>query len=229
MIKAIRIAVEGTDGAGKTTALKYMIERLQARGNKVLETREVGNPHIPVCVKLRELVLSPDSGLSGEAMEMVFGAMRFENDRFYKQIGNEYDFIVSDRDWLSHLAYTDHNVSEAFTKKIYLDGLKDLTQMPDLVVYFSVNTETALKRRIKRGEGMDVIEMKGVEFQNKVRDSFEKYINDGKNSTPGAIIVTIDANQTIEGVRSQIDDVVEILTTSPNELTEKSLAILGNL
>ena len=55
------IEVEGTDGAGKTTALKYLIEKLRASGKTVLETREVGSPLIPVCVKLREIVLAPEA------------------------------------------------------------------------------------------------------------------------------------------------------------------------
>ena len=82
----IKLEFEGTDGAGKTTGLKYFIEQAQKRGLSVVETREVGNPNVPICVKLREIVLSKDSGLSGEAMEFVFAAMRFENDKWLKSL-----------------------------------------------------------------------------------------------------------------------------------------------
>lgn len=207
MKKGLKIEVEGTDGAGKTTALKYMIEQLQKRGSSVLETREVGSPLIPINVKLRELVLSPESKLSGEAMELIFSAMRFENDRLYKAVGQDYDFIVSDRGWFSHLAYTDHNVSAEFTEDLYLNFLQKYTSLPDVVIYFSVNTDTALKRRVKRGETMDVIEMKGVPYQELVRESFNKYIDRSPIKT-----FVVDANDTIEGVRSQIDTIVNILT-----------------
>jgi hypothetical protein len=43
---------------------------LQERGNRVTETREVGSPLIPVCVKMRETVLDPNSGMTGAEMEM---------------------------------------------------------------------------------------------------------------------------------------------------------------
>lgn len=205
----LKIEVEGTDGAGKTTALKYLIEQLESRGSSVLETREVGSPLIPINVELRKTVLSPDSGLSGEAMELIFAAMRFENDKLYNSIGQEYDFIVSDRGWLSHLAYTDHNVSPEFTEKLYLDFMAKVTQMPDVVIYFSVNTDTALKRRVSRGEGMDVIEQKGVEFQELVRNSFEKYMKDP--SVANSRIFVVDANQDIEGVRTQVDEIINEL------------------
>lgn len=201
------IEVEGTDGAGKTTALKYLIERLRAAGKTVLETREVGAPMIPVCVKLRELVLDPASNLSGEAMEFIFAAMRLENQKYYKTVADQYDFIVSDRGWLSHLAYTDHNVSSEFTDKFYGAVVEDMTQEADLVMYLSVNTETALQRRVKRGTGMDVIEMKGVEFQEKVRKSFEFH----KQFLRKARLVEVDANQTVDGVRSQIDEMLKEL------------------
>ena len=91
---AIKIEVEGTDGAGKSTALKYLVEKFQASNKKVLETREVGSPLIPINVKLRQTVLDPESNLSGEAMELIFAAMRFENDRFYNKVQSDYDFIV---------------------------------------------------------------------------------------------------------------------------------------
>jgi len=211
MKKCVRIECEGTDGAGKTTALKYLVEKLQNSGSSVLETREVGSPLVPINVKLRELVLSPESRLSGEAMEMIFGAMRFEHDKLLKSVSSEYDFVVSDRGWLSHLAYTDHNVNKEFTEGLYLNFLKDLTQLPDVVIYFSINTETGLKRRINRGEGMDAIEQKGIEFQELVRGSFENYIENLNTIAPGATVFVVDANQDIPGVQAQIDNIISAL------------------
>jgi dTMP kinase len=211
----LKIEFEGTDGAGKTTGLKYFIEEAKKLGLDVVETREVGNPSIPACVKLREFVLDPNSNLTGEAMELLFSAMRFENDRWTTDLvnsGNEPDFLVSDRGWFSHLAYTDHNVSPEFTKVLYKGVMEERTFAPDVVIYFQVSTETALKRRVKRGTGMDVIEMKGIEFQNQVRDSFEKYMKQSEASGLGPQIFVIDANQSIEEVQSDLDEILSVLT-----------------
>lgn len=206
----LKIEVEGTDGAGKTTALKYLLEKLQQSNRRVLETREVGSPLIPSCVKLRQLVLDPESNLSGEAMELIFSAMRVENDRFYKSVGGEYDFILSDRGWLSHLAYTDHNVSKQFTDDFYLDNISKITSLPDVVIYLSVDGETSLQRRIRRGEEADVIELKGPEYQEKVRQSFQSYMNYYRGQDSFTII-NIDATQDLEGVKKQLDNAVETL------------------
>lgn len=210
-MKALRVEIEGVDGSGKTTGLKYLISQLQEKGKKVLETREVGSQLIQTCVKLREIVLSPNANMSGESMELIFSAMRLLNQDFYKKVENEYDFIVSDRGWLSHLAYTDHNVSEDFTQKLYLNLVKNITQMPDVVIYFDVNTRTALSRRIKRNTGMDVIEMKGVEFQEKVRVSFLKYIEQMDTNQNPTNFYIVDANQSIENVQDQLKQIVNLL------------------
>lgn len=205
------IGISGTDGSGKTTTLKYMVDKLRARGYKVLETREVGNPHIPVCVKLREIVLNPESDLDGAEMEMIFAAMRLRNDRMYNKVDKEYDFIISDRQYLDHLAYTDHNVNENFTNMLYMNFIQNITRIPDAVLYFDVDTETALKRRIKRGEGMDVIEMKGVEFQEKVRKSFLEHIENLKYQSPNTEVFMVDANKSIAEVQKRIDLILSAL------------------
>ena len=208
--KTIKIEFEGTDGAGKTTALAYFIDKTRAMGKTVLETREVGSTLIPINVKLRRLVLDIDSNLCGEAMELIFAAMRFENDRFYKTIEGKYDYVVSDRGWLSHLAYTDHNVNQKFTQDFYLNFLSEITAKPDMVLFFDVDTQVALQRRNSRGEKMDVIEAKGVEHQNRVRESFLHYIKHPINSD--IKVTTIQANEDIVSVRKQIDEFIKQLT-----------------
>jgi dTMP kinase len=205
--KAVKIEIEGTDGAGKTTGLKYLLEKLQQADQKVLETRDVGNPHIPVCVELRKLVLDPKSNLCGESMEFIFAAMRLENDKFYKKVGDDYDFILSDRGWFTHLAYTDHNVSLDFTDNFYGNIVAPLTNLPDVVVYFQVDGKTALGRRVRRGEEADVIELKGEEYQEKVRESFSLRME----QEDGLLVFNIDATQDLEGVKKQLDDVAQSL------------------
>jgi dTMP kinase len=208
--KMIKIEFEGTDGAGKTTGLKYFLEQAQRRALKTVETREVGNPHIPACVKLRELVLNPDSKLSGAAMELIFSAMRMENDRWLRELDSRLDrpnMVVSDRGWFSHLAYTDHNVSERFTEQLYNGLMGYLTTPPDVVIYFTVDTEVALKRRISRGAAVDVIEAKGIEYQNLVRDSFAKHLREYEN-IPNLHIFIVDANRDLDNVKAQLDGIL---------------------
>jgi dTMP kinase len=221
----IKIDFEGTDGAGKTTGLKFFVNLAKEIGLNVVETREVGNPHIPVCMKLREIVLAPENSLSGEAMECIFSAMRIENDAWFRRLqdtANSPDLVVSDRGWLSHLAYTDHNVSPQFTEALYENFVGNITMLPDAIIYFAVSPETALKRRIKRGGDMDVIETKGVEFQDKVRQSFDKYIQRYQDKLP---IYIVDANKDLSDVKVQLTSIfIEIYRVDilPSLKTENS-------
>lgn len=211
----IKVEIEGQDGSGKTTALKYFVKKAKELGLNVVETREVGNPHIPACLKLREFVLDPASNLRGETMELLFAAMRFENDLWLQKLAesdNPPDLVVSDRGWCSHLAYTDHNVSKEFTIDFYENFVANYTTMPDVIIYFSVDTDIAQPRRVKRGTGTDVIEMKGVEFQEKVKNSFEKWIEAYKGVS-SIEFFEVDANQDIEGVQKQIDGILDFLTS----------------
>lgn len=208
----LKLEVEGTDGAGKTTGLKYFIEQATKRGISVLETREVGNPNVASCVKMREFVLDPKNNLSGEAMELMFCAMRFENQKWMDELRNSAkapQLLVSDRGWFSHLAYTDHNVSTEFTEKLYTNFMEKETDLPDIVIYFRVDTNTALARRIKRGGDMDAIELKGVGYQELVRDSFAKYLQASINN--GQHVFEVNANDTIEGVQRQLDGILNII------------------
>lgn len=211
----LKIEFEGTDGAGKTTGLKYFIEQARSKGLSVIETREVGNPNVPSCIKMREFVLDPKNNLRGETMEMIFSAMRFENDLWLqnlKKSANSPDLVISDRGWLSHLSYTDHNVSAEFTQGLYNNLLEHVTLLPNIVIYFKVDTQTALQRRVKRGEGMaDAIEMKGVGYQELVRTSFEKYIQKYNNNP--FLVYEVDANRDLDSVKSQLDEIINILIT----------------
>lgn len=208
------IEVEGIDGSGKTTALKYLIAQLREKGLKVLETREVGSPHIPLCVKLRELILDPANKMDGMAMELVFGAMRIESQKFYDTVKDQYDFIVSDRGLFSHLAYTDHNVDTDFTTSFWENIMLHKTYKPDWVVFLSIDPEVALKRRGIRNGYVDAIEAKGPEFQKLVYGSFVKYLSAYNINTE-----TLDANQTLEGVQEQVRTFVGLITKERLELT----------
>lgn len=193
------IEFSGTDGSGKTTALEYFCDRLERAGKRVLRTREVGSPHVPVCQKLREIILDPKAKMDGRAMELIFAAMRIEQQRHYDRVRANYDFIVSDRGWLDHLAYNDHNVSEDFTRRFYLDLIAHETVMPDRVYLFEVSREEAARRRARRAGFIDAIEAKGERFQAVVAASFTKYAQRLPN------VVYVNADRPIDVVRAYLD------------------------
>ena len=170
------IEFSGIDGSGKTTALNAFCDALEATGARVGRTREVGSPFSPVCQQLREIILNPHTKICGEAMELVFSAMRVESHRRYREMSDIYDIIVSDRGLLCHLAYTDHNVIRSFGLDLYLGIVQRLSLAPDLVYFLQIDPWEAKLRRVRRGEVEDSIEGKGDEFMCKVADSYLYHI-----------------------------------------------------
>jgi dTMP kinase len=200
----LKIEFEGTDGSGKTTGLKYFIEQARLKGLEVIETREVGNPHVPVCQDLRSIVLNPESKLSGKAMEMIFAGMRYINDEWFSTLNC--DLVVSDRGFFSHLAYGHHNAGEWITDKFFENIVGLDTKLPDIVIYFAADSDVALSRRKARGT-LDVIEMKGVEYQDKVRESYLDYFK----KYPKITVFTLNANRSILDVQEQLDAFLNLI------------------
>ena len=67
------ITIEGIDGAGKSSQIGYLVERLCSRGLEVVSTREPGGTAL--CEKLRELLLHEPMNLETEAL-LMFAARR---------------------------------------------------------------------------------------------------------------------------------------------------------
>lgn len=193
-----RIEFSGCDGSGKTSALEKTSQYLKQKGFRVLETREVGNPHIGICKDLRSLILNPEVKLDGKSMELIFAAMRIENEIFYEKIKNDYDYLLSDRGYFDHLAYGDVNCTPEFTQDLFIDCVAKYSSKPDYVLYFDVNIDEAKRRRVLRNDVVDSIELKGDEFQTQVSKRFKHHI--ANEST----VHTIDANQNLLDVWDQI-------------------------
>jgi dTMP kinase len=211
--KAMVIEIDGLDGSGKSTGLKLLADKLEAKGFKVLRTQEVGSPHIPVCAELRKVILNPEVKMDGMAMEFVFAAMRIENQKYYQSVSDKYDFILSDRGILSHFAYGEVNVNEEFVMKFYRGLFANYNEKPDKIIYFEVDPETASKRRINRGETPDAIEQKGKKFMEDVSKAFKRHI-----MTYGYIhlVDVVDADQDMDGVNKQLDEIADKLAEDRN-------------
>lgn len=195
------IELEGIDGSGKTTGFNYLHGLFRAKGRRVLATREVGSPVVPYCQEARRVVLNPDYNLDGRTMELIFASMRIENLRAYKHLGDEYDIILSDRGWLSHLAYSEQNAGEEFTESFYLNTFASNTYLPDVIIYFDCDVDIAQERIQKRGDDLDAIELKGVDYQRRIANSFNKFIGHYEDNIS---IFRVDANQSRRDVQEQL-------------------------
>ncbi|MEV7864617.1 dTMP kinase [Streptomyces sp. NPDC088124] len=163
------LAVEGGDGAGKSTQVEALADWIRAKGHEVVVTREPGAT--PVGKRLRSILLDVSSaGLSNRAEALLYAADRAEHvDSVVRPALERGAIVISDRYIDSSVAYQgagrDLSPTEiARISRWAADGL-----VPHLTVLLDVSPETARERFT---EAPDRLESESAEFHQRVRTGF---------------------------------------------------------
>ncbi|MFF5423855.1 MULTISPECIES: dTMP kinase [unclassified Streptomyces] len=163
------IAVEGGDGAGKSTQVQALAEWIRAKGHEVVVTREPGAT--PIGKRLRSILLDVSSaGLSNRAEALLYAADRAEHvDSLVRPALERGAVVISDRYIDSSVAYQgagrDLSPTEiARISRWATDGL-----VPHLTVLLDVSPATARERFT---EAPDRLESEPPEFHARVRAGF---------------------------------------------------------
>ncbi|WP_405842636.1 dTMP kinase [Streptomyces sp. NBC_01518] len=163
------IALEGGDGAGKSTQAEALAEWIRGKGHEVVLTREPGAT--PVGKRLRSILLDVSSaGLSHRAEALLYAADRAEHvDTVVRPALERGAVVVSDRYIDSSVAYQgagrDLSPTEiARINRWATDGL-----VPHMTVLLDVDPETARERFT---EAPDRLESEPAEFHARVRSGF---------------------------------------------------------
>ncbi|MFJ4785461.1 dTMP kinase [Streptomyces sp. NPDC088794] len=190
------IALEGGDGAGKSTQAEALAEWIRAKGHEVVVTREPGAT--PVGKRLRSILLDVSSaGLSHRAEALLYAADRAEHvDTVVRPALERGAVVVSDRYIDSSVAYQgagrDLSPTEiARINRWATDGL-----VPHLTVLLDVSPDIARERFT---EAPDRLESEPAEFHARVRSGFLTLAA----ADPGRYLV-VDAGQEPEAVTTVV-------------------------
>ncbi|MFI2372051.1 dTMP kinase [Streptomyces sp. NPDC018833] len=190
------IAIEGGDGAGKSTQVEALAEWIRAKGHEVVVTREPGAT--PVGKRLRSILLDVSSaGLSNRAEALLYAADRAEHvDSVVRPALERGAVVISDRYIDSSVAYQgagrDLSPTEiARISRWATDGL-----VPNLTVLLDVSPEAARERFT---EAPDRLESEPAEFHQRVRAGFLTLAA----ADPGRYLV-VDAGQEPESVTTVV-------------------------
>ncbi|NJP99048.1 dTMP kinase [Streptomyces zingiberis] len=163
------IAVEGGDGAGKSTQVETLAEWIRSKGHEVVVTREPGATAIGK--RLRSILLDvASSGISPRAEALLYAADRAEHvDSVVRPALERGAVVISDRYIDSSVAYQgagrDLSPTEiARISRWATDGL-----VPHLTVLLDIAPETARERFT---EAPDRLESEPPEFHQRVRAGF---------------------------------------------------------
>ncbi|WP_441254794.1 dTMP kinase [Aeromonas sp. A600620] len=193
------IVIEGLEGAGKSSAVRYVTDYLQRHGiNRIECTREPGGT--PLAERMRAIVKEVhDERLTIEAELLLMYASRVQlvETRIKPALADGV-WVVGDRHDLSSQAYQgggrgiDAQLIGAI-KQAVLGNFK-----PDLTLYLDIDPALGLQRARHRGE-LDRIELEQLSFFERTRVRYLELA--AKDDS----IVVIDAAQTPEQVKTSIE------------------------
>jgi len=180
--KKMYIGFEGTDGSGKSSLYDIFALLLKLKGFKVLKTREFGSSiALPYNVTeiFKDFALNSRYDFPEELREMCFACCSILNNKLVKDVASDYDIILTDRSWVSNIAYGSRNTpfaTEIYSKMYDCDSL--LWEFPDIIFWIDTPVEIAYKRsssaKTSFEGGEDHIEAKGLEFQREVYNEYAR-------------------------------------------------------
>lgn len=200
------ITFEGGEGAGKSTQIKRLAERLEKSGQKVLITREPGGS--PGAEAVRHVVLSGAAKALGTDVEAIlFAAARSDNvEQIIKPALEAGTTVLCDRFMDSSRVY--QGVSGGVDAEFILAMEKAVTEgaRPDLTLIFDLPPEEGLKRaaQVWAEDGPDRFESEDLSQQKKRRQGF---LDIAKREPERCVV--IDASQSLEAVSAAVDAAVD--------------------
>lgn len=194
------ISIEGIDGAGKSTHLQALVERLQQRGATVVLTREPGGTELAEAI--RGLFLH--QGMDGltEAL-LVFAGRRDHLLRVIEPALARGDTVVCDRFADASFAYQGHGRGMDLQQLATLEQWVLEGRQPDLTLWFDLDPAVAAQRRAAAREA-DRFEQQDLDFFSRVRAGYAARAA----AAPGRF-VRIDAGVSVVEVAAQVTAALE--------------------
>ncbi len=181
------ITFEGIDGAGKSTQIEFLVERLRAQGHDVLVTREPGGT--PLGEKLRELLLTEAMDARTETL-LMFAARAEHLAKVIMPALEAGRWVVCDRFTDATYAYQGGGRQvpmadiEALERWVHPDLLPDRTLLFDLPPEVAA-LRLAVARRADRFEAEEAAffaRVRAVYLDRVRRDSRRFLVLDGTQS-----------------------------------------------
>jgi dTMP kinase len=196
------ITLEGTDGSGKSTQMKYLKTFFEQRGFDVVLTREPGGTKISE--KIRELILDNENTEMTEKSEaLLYAAARAQHvAEVIVPALREGKVVLCDRFVDSSIVYQGGG-RDIGTQSI--ENINDFATgglRPNLTLWFDLPPEEGLKRVASSGNA-DRLEKEKIQFHQKVYQGYREL----KRKYPQRI-KAVDGSQSIEKMRREIEGIV---------------------
>ncbi|NLY65263.1 MAG: dTMP kinase [Alcaligenaceae bacterium] len=191
-MKGLFITLEGVDGAGKSTHMKWLPDFFREMGQEIVITREPGGT--PLGEQLREILLHQPMTQETEALLMF--ASRQENiNQLIKPALSSGKWVLCDRFTDSTYAYQGGGRHFSNDKIARLESWVQEGLNPDLTLLFDVPLAVS-RERLGKHESQDRFEQENDAFFEAVRSVyFERARRDPKR------FIVVDSTLPFEQVR----------------------------
>lgn len=193
------LAIEGIDGAGKSTVARMVADALEERGHAVTLVREPGGT--PAGERIRDILLRSDSSLDDWTEALLFAAARAQLAAdVVSPALQRGDLVVSDRSYHSSIAYQGaaRGLGVEAVERVNRYALRGV--VPDMVALLRLDPERGLDREV----AADRISSEGLDFQRRVAEAYDR-IAEGE---PDRFLV-VDASAPLHEVVERIVEAVE--------------------
>lgn len=196
------ITLEGVDGAGKSTHVAWIAERLRGRGHAVLVTREPGGT--PLAERLRELVLAEPMDPITETM-LLFAARADHVQRVIAPALQAGSWVLCERFTDATFAYQGGGKGVAAELIAHLAQASHDGLLPDRTLVFDCPYEVSRERLSRTGRAPDRFEREDREFFERVRQAYLGLAR----SDPGRIRV-VEVTGSLDDIKKMIEEELTI-------------------
>jgi len=200
------ITFEGVEGAGKTTNIAFIADKLQQAGHEILLTREPGGTTTGEAI--REILISKDLPEMHYTTELLlmFAARAEHLHRKIIPALEQGKWVLCDRFTDASYAYQGAGRGIDSSKISQLETFVQGDLRPDYTFLFDLEADIGLSRAQSRGE-TDRFEQQHIDFFNRVRNQYLKMAEADKKRYR-----IINAQHDLETVQQQISKVLEELS-----------------
>jgi dTMP kinase len=168
--RGIFVALEGIEGAGKSTQVALLDRWLSERGIPHRVVREPGGS--PVAEEIRRLVLEGGEVGARAELLLILAARAAVVEEVIRPALEAGQVVIADRFHLSTLAY------QGYGRGLPLDEIRRMNEFatggvrPDLTLVLEVPVAEGEARRVRAGRGLDRIERAGSAFHARVARAY---------------------------------------------------------
>lgn len=181
------ITFEGPEGAGKTTVISTLSDRLESEGRQVVLTREPGG--IRIAEQIRTIILDNDNiEMDAKTEALLYAAARRQHliEKVIPAL-NAGAIVLCDRFIDSSLAYQGYARGLGIDQVLLINQFAIENTMPDLTIFFDINPEEGLARIMNNSSReKNRLDKESVAFHEGVYDGYKELIQ----RYPERIVVT---------------------------------------